>query len=225
MSHHFLRHSVLAMSLLGFLHAAPAGATTLTFDIAGVANFSLMDQNYGDRVTAANMGIYGYGLGAEGATGNVLTSYTFTNFQANTGDLINTAADFENVPSTIRFDADPGFLVHLLGFDLATGSTLTLNGFSVSDGVNLLYSSGLLNVPGATHLSFSGLTLSAPTLILSLDNGRPNGAPAVAALDNILLSQSTVRPVPEPGTLALVGVGLIGFVAARRRRRAVARRA
>lgn len=71
--------------------------------------------------------------------------------------------------------------------------------------------------------SFSGwtsayltFTATATSEYLSfLAGGTPTGAPPIAFLDNVALTA-----VPEPLTLSLMGVGLLGTVVASRRRRA-----
>jgi hypothetical protein len=51
-----------------------AGATVLTFHIAGAGQGSAIPQSYGDRVTAATMGSHSYGA-AGGFTPNVVADY------------------------------------------------------------------------------------------------------------------------------------------------------
>ena len=58
---------------------------------------------------------------------------------------------------------------------------------------------------------------SAATEVLSfLASGTPDGAPPISFLDGVTLN-ATPAKVPEPATLALVGTGLLGVFAARRR--------
>lgn len=201
---------------LGMLLQHAAQATVLTFDITGAANFSSMDQNYGDRVTAATMGIYGYGgTFPADATPNILTSYSSDiGLQFTAGGLTNAAADYSpNSPNVfIRFDADAGFLVNLFSFDLSLGTNTTIFGFVIKDGSNnTLFTSGNITfATAATIVSSSFPMLSSSTLIIEILNGRPGGGDTVVGIDNIAFTQSVVS-APEPSTWALLLVALSGL--------------
>jgi hypothetical protein len=59
-------------------------------------------------------------------------------------------------------------------------------------------------------------TASSTSEVLSfLANGTPNGEPPMTLLDGVSISQS---PVPEPGTLTLLGTGILGLGGMVRRR-------
>jgi hypothetical protein len=80
--------------------------------------------------------------------------------------------------------------------------------------------SSLFSLPqggvGAWQAQTMNFTATAVSEVLSfLANGTPDGEPPIAFLDGV-----TVNPVPEPGALALMGVGLLGVSLARLRRRA-----
>ena len=82
---------------------------------------------------------------------------------------------------------------------------ITLSGASLA----ALQADGVLNLtiaktsgPTANSFTFTGASLSAETQAAQQDPGTPGGA---------------VSQVPEPGTLALLGLGLLGGVLARRR--------
>jgi hypothetical protein len=133
--------SFLTFSLLSALWIIPAGATVLTFDIAGQALNDAIPQAYGDRVTATTMGSFSYGA-AGGFTPNVVVSYGPSDPAGQSGGncLFNASAcvytwdnnfaDLTNVvaqaagsgPSVgileLMFVADPGFLVNLASLNL-----------------------------------------------------------------------------------------------------------
>jgi hypothetical protein len=60
--------------------------------------------------------------------------------------------------------------------------------------------------------SFTFLATSAHQVLSFLSQGTPNGDPPIA-----LLTDVSVTKVPEPGTVAVLGVGLVGLLMARRR--------
>lgn len=67
-------------------------------------------------------------------------------------------------------------------------------------------------IPDGTTLKFLGFTSNTPITGLTIVATIPNASPNLdIVLDNFLVSS----PVPEPGTTAFVGLGLLGLVAAR----------
>ena len=125
----------------------------------------------------------------------------------------------------IELDALPGYNVTLNGFDLASNEQATSTRFRIYDfKYNLLLDSGLVSIAsfGQTRTHFnigltSGFTVVGfpQSLILELDN--TNGR---VALDNLNFSFALApATVPEPGTVLLFGMGLVGLLASDRRRR------
>jgi len=144
------------------------------------------------------------------------------------GDLLNVI--FAEGPGTagapllsVRFTAAPGFAVDLYGFDLAGfGSDYVIAGVSVLAGATTLFSEtdvlvqGDLSGPRHTTFAF-GTPLSAPELLLQVDlSNLPPGIQDNVGMDSIRFGQTPPadqedpdpgNEVPEPGTLALLGLG------------------
>jgi hypothetical protein len=93
-------------------------------------------------------------------------------------------------------------------------------GATLTDSQANTQSSSLFTLPqggvGAWQAQTMNFTATAVSEVLSfLANGTPDGEPPIAFLDGV-----KINPVPEPGALALMGVGLLGVSLARLRRRA-----
>lgn len=147
-------HTLSAIALL----SASASATVLTFDIAGESPNQSIQQNYGDRVTAATMGNFSYGT-AGGFTPNVVLSYgpSVPAGQSGGACSFNTSAcvywwdnDFADLRNVIAqadsggastgilevlFTADPGWIVTLASLNLG-GWQHGNPGYPASYGIN-----------------------------------------------------------------------------------------
>ena len=97
--------------------------TTLTFDLAGLANAQRINQDYGDRVTNNVMGGFAYG-GDDPYTPNIRVSYgdsapaLWTTGYGSLTNVLYEDSDNSGV-LTITLTADTGFLANLHRFDLA----------------------------------------------------------------------------------------------------------
>ncbi|PTR15598.1 MULTISPECIES: PEP-CTERM sorting domain-containing protein [unclassified Nitrosospira] len=128
--------------------------------------------------------------------------------------------------------ADPSAVLN--GVGLFTGTTLSGSGFGLFDVsgpgdvnvINFLNANGILDSAGnptdiALTSSFNNFVLNPMDLANGFAGGCANGTAAAGAWcyqGTANLRGST--EIPEPGMLALVGIGLLGFGAASRRRKA-----
>jgi hypothetical protein len=200
------RFLVVAVLFFGLLEQSVTADIVLTFD-PHPGNGSLINQNYGDRVTATSQGGFEYGLVGTDFTPNVVVSYTSgTHWSTHYGDLTNVLyAPSGQFSATLS--ADPGLLVRLHSLDLGGwfAADRVLGSIQVRDqDSTILYSQTNLLVQGAaghTALSF-GSSLSAQSLTISFDSTNLVGAQDTVGIDNIRFSQ--ISAVPEPSAAMLV---------------------
>lgn len=218
-----MKTQMIAGVLLAGL-AMPAAATTLTFDIDGLANGNAISQGYGDRVTAETEGTFGYLLDG-GATPNIEVSYEGVGggglswWGPGYNDLAGVAY-FEpegGAGYSITLTADAGWLVDLRGFDLGNfGATVTV-GVSIETGLGgVLDADPALVLPGNAdpHVSYNPASpVVAQSVVIRIDTTGLGGASDNVGIDNITFRQV---PIPAPGSIALSGVA--GVVLLRRRR-------
>lgn len=233
--------NVRAILLTGALAAglaSPAGATILTFDIDNTQPNSviLMNQGYGDRVTALVQGGATYGVGAEGFTPNVLLSYYggtpaagITRWTTDYGDLDNVLENEDDGDTLLglTMTADTGVQAFLYGFDLAgySHADYILPGLSIYDGDTLLFSQANVLVQGdgegPQHTTFSFVTpYTGSNLRVLLDLTGLGGNSDNIGVDNVRFGQglAATPAVPEPATWAMMiaGFGLVGGAMRRR---------
>lgn len=224
-----LKHPAIALLLSLTMMSSAAEATVLIFEPAGT-NGSAIDQAYGDNVVSASQDGFSYGNGGEGFTPNVVTEYglgegTINRWGPDYGDLNDVIYREEDNDGNllVRLTADAGFTVELLSLDLAgwPNADYTITSLRVFDQSNsVLFSQNNVFVDGtAGHSSFalSGVSGQSLTIDARIDLGSNSDN---IGMDNIRFSQSRSNPspVPEPMTLSLLGAGLAGIGAVRRRR-------
>jgi PEP-CTERM motif len=104
-----------------------------------------------------------------------------------------------------------------LGFDgvTAEGWDVTFGGVTQSTGLVNNVSHGFT---GWTRQTYNFVATAATEVLSFFAIGTPAGVPPFALLDGVTLDPAAVNPVPEPGILALLGLGLIGIPALRKLR-------
>ena len=216
-----MKRSLLSSPLLlaALFSIGTANATILTFDGdicdggKSCSNGGSIDQSYGD---SGQLDVQ-YNRDITGSQLNKNLTFWTTDYN----DLVNIAyggyTDTSGV-AEIFLKPSSGYSVTLNGFDLGAFFKATLNSqFTIVDGSsNTLFSSGTIPVGGGnTHSSYS-VNYSSPSGI-----GIQWGPTAVSVgIDNVDFTVPRIsdNTVPEPATLALIGVGLVGLGFSRRRR-------
>ncbi len=173
-------------------------STVLTFD-GGFPLASIIDPDYGDRVTATTEGNFSYGGGSQGPfTPNVVVDYpNGTRFWNNNfGDLVNSIHRALGADTLdIVLVADPGFEVALHGFDLGgwDRTDRPIDSIEVIGGSgDVLFSQTGITVLGAgpAHSDFDFTQpLTGQSLRIRLDPGVSQSA---VGIDNIQFSQVEV---------------------------------
>lgn len=192
-------------------------------------------------------GQFTYGEAGEGFTPNVSTEFFsgaaapagpgVSLWQDSYGDLVNVL--FANNASgflAVRLTADPGYQVGLFGFDLGgwPSADYLISSISVMGDAALLFALTDVRVEGdfsgPRHSPFAFADgLFANELLLTIDfSNLADAQHDNIGLDNLRFAQTPLGPpgpggdppisaVPEPGTLSLMSLALLGTCLARRR--------
>lgn len=220
---------VVAAGLALFLATTPASAliTTLSFEgsVCGVSGTqacgdgSQIGAQYGD---SAEADVSYRTLLSNGAENQSYLKYWETGY----GDLTGVVWGGGNATSykaEIRIEAMPGFLVSLLDFDAGcynNAPSCQLLKYELRDLVgNLLASSSSLDTTPSGANSHADVVLNTSYYSGFVLTWGPDAYNL--GLDNIRFeTRGTSISVPEPASLALLGLGLAGLGVARRWRRA-----
>ena len=191
-----------------------------TFSNGVMADINVVNGETGDT-QALNLNVAGVGaIGNGNVGGSEILAFEFTNVVAPAGF---TFVNFEFNSVLSQFPAaggTQGFVFQ--GGDTADvfvdGSQTALAGSDIvgANGVDL--GSALLAIDGgnpATQANTFGFTdaLGPVAFTTSIGLGNVTGNPRFQAID----VSAIIAPVPEPSSLALLGLGVVGLVARRRR--------
>jgi hypothetical protein len=191
--------------ILGF--GGMASATSTTFDFTGVSNLNTyMDTTFGSNVDVSNLesrtqsGIFGGSAAIRtdnGATGSL-------DFDPSSSGLPSTFKILSVSFTWGVYDSTTGYDFVLDVYNDATGLWVD-NYFTksyVSDGA--YGNSGTLTFAGNMEV----------TQLRIHDDGEND-----VGIDNLVINdnRTTVSPVPEPGTMLLLGFGLLGLASIRRK--------
>lgn len=200
--------------LLGALALALAGsaqATLLNFDTWSQAT----RLSHGDRVS-----VFGPGYGNQGgATPNVVVDFVdmrpgvgtaeasqFSLWASGYGNLQNALGHGNfDVPSQIRFTADPGWVVTLQSISIGAwslGSYPNSRIWVTDQAGQVLFDTGTLTFSNNQTLLYQPFASSTGTLTLHINDLGDLG------LDNVVFAQS---PVPEPHGALLLAGGLLAL--------------
>jgi hypothetical protein len=223
-----LKRLVQGVLLMGALHVAatPARAEVLLFqnfdDVTALAGWTAVNNSDAGGVTGWFQGNEGVFPSHEGAP----DSYIAANFlNAGAGAISNwlilPELSFLGGDSLSFFTRSSGFLPDRLEVRFSAGGGADVGGTPASVGTFstlFLTLNPALN-PGGYPTDWTQYTLNLAALDglsgrlafrYTIDSNLVNG-------DYIGIDSVTVNRVPEPGTLALVGLGLAGLIARRRR--------
>jgi hypothetical protein len=191
----------IAICLAGVAHAA----SLLIFDDLGASQITIPD-TYGDRLAG---------------TPNIDMSYVNVGYTPqNFGGVVGVAFGISPGRAQIIFTPDPGYGVHLIGFDVGYYQGTVLNELDLLDGGGIM----LENLDSRTPFYTGASATYTPdyyqpgVLQLNFDSYEYFG------IDNLQFDQYplTGAAVPEPSTLGIMGLGLglglAGLACLRKRR-------
>lgn len=193
---------MLAGILLVFAIVTSANATVLTFDDISTDSIGTIGDGYGG-LDWDNMGFIKNTFNANSGydNGTVSGDYTAFNQWAQVGTVNDTSFDFNGAYLTGAWNTGLNIKV--------TGS---LNGADIYSQTVTVDTTG----PTWFDFNFLGIDSLAFSSFGGVNAELGGGAGAHFAMDDFTFNQ-TVDPVPEPATILLMGVGLLGLIGYRRK--------
>jgi hypothetical protein len=208
---------------LAFLCGGAAQASILTFDdIPGTENIQTTLDYQGFSFTSGHMHFYGCGhIGYDDIAFNGTTKL---GYEGDRGRPITMARQDGGTFSLLSLDVAEFFANNMYP-DKPNAEVLNISG-TLLDGSLVSYDfflDGINDGPFGTladfqHLALPNLFTNVTSLLFT--GLRLSGASGGISIDNLEIADSV--SVPEPGTLGLMGISLLGVAAARRRRKQAA---
>lgn len=210
--------TAIALAFMG--SASIASAAVITLDFEGVGNQASINNfynggtdslgnsgtNYGVAFNSNALGIIDSDAGGGGNIGNEPTPSTVMFFLTGSA-VLNYAPGFTTGFSFYYSTVSFGGSVNVWDDLNATGNLLgTINILPLGAG------------PGDPNGSFSNWAIGSLALAGNAKSIDFGGTVNQVAYDNVTFGSTRPDVVPEPGTIALLGLGLVGLAASRRRR-------